>query len=106
VITAKARIPREGDHSPVLSVVVPDLSEARAFVHLHATGKRWEGEIFGWQAEYTPERRKKPPASKMRFTPATSWIGESAIWFCSLLWEHGRDEKPAEFPDDRGMVKT
>jgi hypothetical protein len=40
-----------------------------------------QGEIFGWQAEYTPESDKKPEDSIMTFTPADFWIGESGIWF-------------------------
>jgi hypothetical protein len=106
VLTVKAKIPRGTGDSPVLPVVIPDLSEVRAFAdHLHATGRRWQGEIFGWPAEYTPESRKKPADSKMRFTPADFWIGESGIWFFSLMWEHGKKRKPTEFLDDRGIVK-
>src|SRR5207244_4278745 len=89
VLTVKARIPRLINYSPVLPVVIPDLSEVNAVANrLHHTGKHWKGEMFGWQAEYTPERRKKPVGSKMRFTPADFWIGESGIWFYSLMWEH------------------
>jgi hypothetical protein len=106
MLTVKAKIPQRDDYSPVLPVVIPELSEVKAFArHLHATGKRWQGEIFGWQAEYTPESRKKPADSKMRFTPASFWIGESGIWFFSLMWEHGRNKEPVEFLDDRGIVK-
>ena len=107
MLTVKARIPRGTDESPVLPVVIPDLSEVRAFArHLHAAGKTWQGEIFGWPAEYTAESRKKPAGSKMRFTPADFWIGESGIWFFSLMWEHGKNKAPTEFLDDRGIVKT
>ena len=49
--------------------IIPDVGEVRAFAsHLHATGKAWQGELFGWQAEYTPEKRTKPVGSKMPFT--------------------------------------
>lgn len=41
----------------------------------------------------------------MQFTPASFWIGESGIWFYSLMWEHGRHAEPVEFLDDRGTVK-
>ncbi len=41
----------------------------------------------------------------MRFTPADFWIGESGIWFYSLMWEHGRSKPPSEFLDERGLVK-
>jgi hypothetical protein len=107
VLTVKARVPRGTGDSPVLPVVIPDSSEVRAFAnHLHVAGKQWQGEIFGWPAEYTPESRRKPPDSKMRFTPAEFWIGESGIWFYSLMWEHGKNEDPVEFLDDRGIIKT
>ena len=107
MLTVKAKIPPGADHSPVLPVVIPDASEVKTFAnHLHMAGKHWQGEMFGWQAEYTPESRKKPPDSKMQFTPADFWIGESGIWFYSLMWEHGTKEEPVEFVDDRGIVKT
>jgi len=106
VLTVRARIPRRANYSPVLPVVIPGLSEVRAFAHhVHAAGKRWKGEIFGWQAEYTPESRRKPAGSKMRFTPADFWIGESGIWFYSLMWERGKNREPVEFLDDRGIIK-
>lgn len=107
MLTVKARIPRGSGDSSVLPVVIPDLSEVRAFAnHLHAAGRRWQGEMFGWPAEYRPESHKKPPGSKMRFTPADFWIGESGIWFFSLMWEHGKNKEPTQFLDDRGIIKT
>ncbi len=106
MLTAKAKIPLRANHSPVIPILIPDLAEVRAFAnHLHAMGKHWTGEIFGWPAEYTPESRKKPVGSKMSFTPADFWIGESGIWFYSLMWERGQGKKPVEFLDDRGIVK-
>lgn len=106
VLTVKARIPCGDDASPVLPVVIPDVSEVKAFAgHLHRAGKRWQGEIFGWPAEYGPESRKKPRDSKMQFTPADFWIGESGIWFYSLMWEHGKSQAPVEFLDDRGIIR-
>lgn len=106
MLTAKARVPQQANYSPIVPVVIPNVREVRAFAsHLHAAGKHWAGEIFGWPAEYTPESRKKPVGSKMRFTPADFWIGESGIWFYSLMWEHGKNKAPVEFLDDRGIVK-
>ena len=106
MLTVKARIPQRANYSPILPLAIPDLREVKAFAnHLHAARKHWQGEIFGWPAEYTPERRKRPPGSKMRFTPADFWIGESGIWFYSLMWERGRNKEPVEFLDDRGIVK-
>ena len=71
MLTVKARIPPRADDSPLVPVAIPDRAEINNLAnHLHTAGKPWKGEIFGWQAEYTPERRKKPLGSKMRFTPA------------------------------------
>jgi len=106
MLTVKARIPYKDNYSPVLPLAIPNLSEVKAFAnHLHMAGKYWKGEIFGWPAEYTPENRRKPPASKMTFTPADFWIGESGIWFFSLMWEQGKDKEPTEFLDERGLIR-
>ena len=107
MLTAKAKIPNTHGESSVIPLVIPDLLEAKSFAnHLHALSKPWKGELFGWQAEYTPESRKKPADSKMTFTPAEFWIGESGIWFFSLMWELGKHQSPVEFLDDRGLVKN
>jgi hypothetical protein len=106
VITAKVQISHQADHPSVVPILIPDLAEVRAFAnHLHIVGKQWHGELFGWQAAYTPESKKKPVSSKMKFTPADFWIGESGIWFFSLMWEHGKAKPPVEFLDERGVVK-
>ena len=106
MLTVKAKVPQRANYSPILPVVIPDLGEVKVFAtHLHMMGKHWQGEIFGWSAEYTPESHKKPSGSKMRFKPADFWIGESGIWFYSLMWEHGKNKEPVEFIDDRGLIK-
>ena len=87
--------------------MIPDLRDVRGFAgKLHAEGKAWTGEAFGWPAEYAPERSEPPPDSKMTFTPADFCIGESGIWFFSLMGEHGKDVEPVEFLDDRSTVKA
>ena len=107
MLTAKVRVrPYSDGEVLVVPVAVPDLDEVRAFAAaLHAKGKAWNGEAFGWQAEYNPERPEPPLDSKMTFTPADFCIGESGIWFFSLMWEHGRDAEPVEFLDDRNILK-
>ena len=35
-----------------------------------------------------------------------SRIGESGIWFFSLMWEHGSDVEPVEFLDDKNVLET
>ncbi len=106
MLTVKVRIHMQSGEEPILPLAVPNLNEVRAFAkHLHSMEKHWRGEIFGWQAEYSPEKNQKPLDSRMPFTPADFWIGESGIWFFSLMWEHGKDKEPVEFLDDRGVVK-
>jgi hypothetical protein len=81
IITAIPREPKillRGKRYDILSsslgvpiLTLPDLKEVKAFAnHLHSLGKYWQGEIFGWQAEYSPESDKKPVDSKLTFTPA------------------------------------
>ncbi len=86
--------------------IFPDLKEVRDLAaKLHAESKPWRGEAFGWQAEYNPERSEPPLDSRMTFTPADFAIGESGIWFYSLMWEHGKDKEPVEFLDDRNILR-
>lgn len=93
--------------SRVLLLVIPDLDAVRGFAaRLHAKGKMWRGEAFGWPAEYNPARPEPPLDSKMTFTPADFCIGASDIWFFSLMWEHGDTVAPVEFLDDRNILGT
>ncbi len=102
--TIRVQINPRSKNSPVVPVVVPSLEEVRAFaLERHAKGEAWQGEIFGWDAEYNPERLDAPLDSNMTFTPADFCIGESGIWFFSLMWEYGRDAEPVEFLDDRRL---
>jgi hypothetical protein len=37
-------------------MAAPDLKKVKSLAnYLHSLGKYWQGEIFGWQAEYTPK---------------------------------------------------
>jgi hypothetical protein len=105
-MTAKVKIPTPDDYEPLVPVLIPELDEARAFAaELHARNEPWQGEAFGWSAEYNPERAEPPLDSNLTFTPADFCIGESGIWFFSLQWENGRDAPPVEFLDDRNVVR-
>lgn len=76
----------------------PDLNQVREFAaKLHAEGQPWMGEAFRWQAEYNPESPERLLDSKMRFAPADFVIGESGIWFFSLMWEHGKIKNLSNF---------
>lgn len=105
MLTVKARIPQRPNYSPILPLAIPELGEVRSIAgRLHSAGRHWRGQLFGWPAEYSPESRKRPAGSKMRFTPADFWIGESGIWFYSFMWEQGKSNEPVEFLDDRGII--
>ncbi len=81
------------------------LDQIRLFSQaLHALGEEWQGEVFGWQAEYHPEQPEPPLDSKLTFTPADFCIGESGIWFFSMMWEYGQDAAPVEFLDDSDVL--
>lgn len=105
MVTAQAKIKTNDDYTAIVPVAIPDLEEVRMFAaKLHAKKKAWRGAAFGWQAEYNPERSKRPLASQMSFTPADFCIGESGIWFFSLMWENGSNAKPVEFIDDGSIL--
>lgn len=105
VVTTKAKIRTRNDYAALVPVNIPNLDEVRKFAAtLHVKGKAWRGEAFGWQAEYNPQRAEPPLDSKMTFSPADFCIGESGIWFFSLMWERGAKAKPVEFLDERNLV--
>ena len=104
MVIAKAKINTHENYAFIVPVVIPDLDEVREFAaKLHDESKSWKGEAFGWQAEYNPERLEPPLDSMMRFTPADFCIGESGIWFFSLMWEHGSNAEPVGFLDNRNI---
>jgi hypothetical protein len=107
VVTAKAKIVVHGDYESVVPVLIPELDEVRRFAGgLHTRGESWTGDAFGWPAEYHAERPEPPLDSKLSCTPADFCIGESGIWFFSLMWEHGKDAPPVEFLDDTHILAS
>ncbi len=105
MVPAKARIRIHDNYESIVPVLIPELDDVRRFAReLHAHGKAWTGEAFGWPAEYQPERPEPPLDSRLLFTPADFCIGESGVWFFSLMWEHGKDAPPAEFLDDKNIL--
>lgn len=106
VRTVKAKLELSEDETIIVPIIIPDVEEIKTFADkLHARGQVWKGEIFGWQAEYTAESPEVPLGSKMTFTPADFCIGESDIWFYSLMWEHGKDNKPIEYLDESNILE-
>ena len=104
--TVRVKI-KAGTNSPIIPVAIPELCEVKEFaLRLHAKKKSWSGELFGWDAEYNAKKNTRPLDSKMTFTPADFCIGESGIWFYSLMWEHGQQQDPVEFLDDRNLLRS
>lgn len=100
-MSVKAGIKSHEDHVSLVPAAIAESCEVRKFAaRRQAKGKTWRGEAVGWPTEYHPEKAEPPLKSKMAFTPADSCIGESGVWFFSLMWEHGRDAAPVEFLDD------
>ncbi len=101
----KVRVEIDREYHPVVPVIIPNLDDVRRTAwELHRKGEAWQGVLFGWQAEYNPEVAAPPLDSRMTFTPADFCIGESGVWFFSMMWEHGREQEPVEFLDDRSIV--
>ena len=102
----KARVELSDDEfPPIIPLFIPDLDDVRqkAFA-LHEIGAEWHRELCGWSAEYHPERSQPPIDSNMTFTPADFCIGESGIWFFSMMWEAGKGISPEEFLDDAALL--
>lgn len=120
LITVKTQ-PRKGrSRSVSIPVAIPDLKDVRALAEgLHKIGKSYQDRVWGWKLTYEPELDEPEaevdvPDGKGGFVtqtmplraPASFAIGESGIWFFSLLWENGADQLPVEFVDDRNLVKA
>ncbi len=104
--TVKAKLELYEDEIIVIPIIIPDVDDIKTFANkLHTSGQVWKGEAFGWQAEYTPERSEVPLDSNMTFTPADFCIGDSSLWFYSLMWEQGGNNKPAEYLDERNILE-
>ncbi len=105
-MTAKLKVPMADNHVALVPVLVPNLDDVRAAAdELHSRGEAWQGELFGWPAEYNPQSTERPLDSAMSFTPADFCIGESGIWFFSRQWENGGDVLPSEYLDDRNVIR-
>lgn len=100
-------------------VTIPDLADVRRLAaRLHDAGTAYLGRAWGWEVTYEPEVRAATaevdvPDGQGGFTvqtmplwmPASFTIGESGVWFFSLMWEEGVDQPPVEFLDNRNIAK-
>ena len=92
---------------------IPELAEARDYATaLHLRGEAYQGQMWGWPVYYEPELVEENVLFELpdedngmkqeyrrHYSPASFTVGESGIWFFSLLWEDGRDAEPVEFLD-------
>ena len=110
--TIRVRIPF-ADNEYIIPVQVPELAEVREYANvLHLRGQAYQGQMWGWLVHYEPELVEENTLFELpdedngmkrelrrHYSPASFTVGESGIWFFSLLWEDGRDAEPVEFLD-------
>jgi hypothetical protein len=71
-----------------------------------------EHQVFTVQELSEPEAEIEAPDGEGGFvtqvmslwTPASFTIGESGVWFFSLMWENGAGQPPVEFLDERNIL--
>lgn len=106
------------EHGVIVPVVVPDLTAVHALAdRLHTEGQEYSGMAWGWPVQYDPELREDAAEFQIPdgqggyrieirpfWSPASFTIGESGVWFYSLLWENGRDQSPVEFLGEQNVL--
>ena len=109
---------QENGETAAVPVVVPALAAVRAVAEqLHREGKEYSGLRWGWPVHYDPEIREDAAEFQIPdgqggyqtevrsfWSPASFTVGESGIWFYSLLWENGTEREPVEFLDERNVL--
>ena len=97
-----------------------ELAAARDYATaLHLRGEAYQGQMWGWPVYYEPELIEEnalfalpdegngmKQEYRRHYSPASFTVGESGIWFFSLLWEDGRDAEPVEFLDVVSIDET
>lgn len=119
IVQIKVNVHNEDNpDAAAVPVAVPDLTAVRALAdQLHAQGRDFSDTAWGWPVNYDPELREDAAEFQVPdeqggyrteigpfWSPASFTIGESGIWFYSLLWENGSDTAPVEFLDDRNIL--
>lgn len=104
--------------SAMVPVVIPEIEKVRSFaLQLHARGQTFKDNLWGWPVQYDPEINEEAAEFQVPTTeggyysefrpfwsPASFTIGESGVWFFSLLWENGIDQPPVEFLDQQNIL--
>ena len=103
---AKVRVAIDEKFRPTIPVLIPNIQDIRDFaLQLHRTNENWQGNVFGWDAEYQASLSDSPENSQMSFTPATFWIGDATIWGFSMMWEDGDSKPPVETISDWNVIE-
>lgn len=119
LITVNTRFQEGQSRSVTIPVFIPKLDDVRVLAErLHNVGQAYHDRVWGWEVTYEPELNEpeaevEVPDNKGGFitkimplwTPASFTIGESGVWFFSLMWEHGSNQPPVEFLDDRNVLE-
>lgn len=102
---ALVKVTIDSEFTPIIPILIPSLDDVRSLAtELHQQNVDWQGIAFGWEAEYHASRPEQPENSKMTFTPAEFWIGDSTIWGFSMMWEDGDDHLPGESVSDWNII--
>lgn len=117
-----ATINTHSDNGPSRAVnvplFIPNLDEVRALaMRLHADAQPYQSRAWGWEVTYEPEVTESDAEVEVAdgkggfvteimpmWMAASFTIGESGVWFFSLLWENGVDQPPVEFLDNRNVI--
>lgn len=110
--------PRQNYGFATIPVAIPELWEVRALAKdLHQKGQVYFGTHWGWPVQYDPEIYEEEAEFEVPdgqggfqieirpfWSAASFTIGESGIWFFSLLWENGIHKEPVEFLDNKNVL--
>lgn len=119
LVTVNTHFQEGQSRSVTIPVFIPKLDDVRALAaRLHHVGQAYHNRVWGWDVTYEPELNEpeaevEVPDNKGGFvtqimplwTPASFTIGESGVWFFSLMWENGSHQPPVEFLDDRNVLE-
>ena len=118
LVTVNTHLHEGHSRSVTIPVFIPKLDDVRALAaRLHYVGQSYQDRVWGWEVTYEPELDESEaevevPDGKGGFitqimplwTPASFTIGESGVWFFSMMWENGSNQPPVEFLDDRNVL--
>ena len=117
-VRVKVDVHQSNKNGAVIPVNLPSLDDVRALAtRLHVLNTPFNDLVWGWPVYYDPELKEDYAELEVTdamgghqtevvpfWSPASFTIGESGVWFFSMTWEHGREQPPVEFLDDRNIL--